>query len=121
MDDTNRLYEGVTESYQEWINIPEEHHLLCPKTTNDDDFDDYVSDEPSTDTTPEEKEKRIQEGRRRVELTYDLSLLLGITEEQSSGWKEQWIERTESFLTKCDGCVLRWHMHRKKFFEKLQG
>lgn len=121
MDDTNRLYEGVTESYQEWISIPEEHHLFCPKTTNEDDFDDYVSDGPSTEITAKEKDQKIQEAKRRVELTYDLSLLLGITEEQSSGWKEQWIERTESFLTKCDGCVLRWHMHRKQFFEKLQG
>ncbi|KAI3397342.1 hypothetical protein diail_11000 [Diaporthe ilicicola] len=120
MDDTNRLYEGVTESYQEWINIPEEHHLLCPKT-HDDDFEDYASADPSSEISTEQKEQRIQEGRRRVELTYDLSLLVGITEEQSGGWKEQWIERTESFLTKCDACVLRWHMHRKKFFEKLQG
>jgi senataxin len=117
MDDTNRLYEGVTESYQEWINIPEKRHLLCPRTTDDDDSDD----EPSSEIDSEYKEQTIQEARRRVELTYDLSLLLGITEEQSSGWKEQWVERTESFLTKCDGCVLRWHMHRKKFFEKLQG
>lgn len=120
MDDTNRLYEGVTESYQEWINLPEEHHLLCPKT-HDDDLEDYASTDPSSEITTEEKEHRIQEGRRRVELTYDLSLLVGITEEQSSGWKEQWTERTESFLTKCDACILRWHMHRKKFFEKLQG
>lgn len=121
MDDTNRLYEGVTESYQEWINIPEEHHLLCLRTSDDDDADDYVSEEPSSEIASKEKERKIQEGSRRIELTYDLSLLLGITEEQSSGWKEQWVERTESFLTRCDGCVLRWHMHRKKFFEKLQG
>lgn len=117
MDDTNRLYEGVTESYQEWINIPENCHLLCPRTTDGDDNDD----EPYSGIGPKEQERRIEEARRRVELTYDLSLLLGITEEQSSGWKEQWIERTEYFLTDCDGCVLRWHMHRKKFFEKLQG
>ncbi|KAJ0123384.1 tRNA-splicing endonuclease [Diaporthe amygdali] len=119
MDDTNRLYEGVTESYQEWINLPEEYHLLCPKTESDDSEDEYSAG--TTEVTAEETERRTQEARRRVELTYDLSLLLGITEEQSSGWKEQWVERTESFLTKCDACVLRWHMHRKKFFEKLQG
>jgi senataxin len=117
MDDTNRLYEGVTESYQEWINIPEKCHLLCPKITDDEDSDD----EPPSEIDSEQTVQREQEARRRVDLTYDLSLLLGITEEQSSGWKEQWIERTESFLTRCDGCVLRWHMHRKKFFEKLQG
>lgn len=117
MDDTNRLYEGVTESYQEWINIPEKCHLFCPRITDVDDSDD----EPSPEVVSKEQEQRKEEARRRVELTYDLSLLLGITEEQSSGWKEQWIERTEFFLTDCDACVLRWHMHRKKFFEKLQG
>ncbi|ROV94898.1 hypothetical protein VSDG_07052 [Cytospora chrysosperma] len=119
MDETNRLYEGVTESYKEWVIIPAEHHLLCPKL-NDEDDEDYRDPGPS-EITAEEKERRIRDAQRRVELTYDLSLLVGITEEQSSGLKEQWIDRTESFLTKCDACVLRWHMHRKKFFEKLQG
>jgi senataxin len=120
MDETNRLYEGVTESYKEWVIIPAEHHLLCPKLHDEDD-EDYRDPGPSSEITAEEKERRIRDAQRRVELTYDLSLLVGITEEQSSGLKEQWIDRTESFLTKCDACVLHWHMHRKKFFEKLQG
>lgn len=120
MDETNRIYEGVTESYKEWVTIPQEYHLLCPKLHDEDD-EDYKDPGPSSAITAEEKEQRIQDSLRRVELTYDLSLLVGITEEQSSGLKEQWIDRTESFLTKCDACVRRWHMHRKKFFEKLQG
>ncbi|KAK7740756.1 DEAD-box type RNA helicase [Cytospora paraplurivora] len=120
MDETNRLYEGVTESYKEWVTIQPEHHLLCPKLSDEDD-EDYRDHGPSSAITAEEKEQRLQDAQRRVDLTYDLSLLLGITEEQSSGLKEQWIDRTEFFLTKCDACVLRWHMHRKKFFEKLQG
>lgn len=119
-EDTSRIYEKITESYEEWASLPEEPHLLCPKT-HDDDEEDYNAPGPQTTTgiTLEEKQQRIQGFQRRMELTYDLSLLLGISKEQSGGWIEQWTERIETFLTKCDSCILGYHMHRKVFLKKL--
>lgn len=118
-EDTSRIYEKITESYEQWAGLPEEGHLLCPKT-NDEDEEDYTAPGPSTTgITLEEKQQRIQDAQRRTELTYDLSLLLGISKEQSGGWIEQWTERIEIFLTKCDSCILGYHMHRKVFLKKL--
>lgn len=119
-EDTSRIYEKITDSYELWAGLPEEPHLLCPKV-NDDDEEDYSALGPQTTTgiTLEEKQHRIQDAQRRTELTYDLSLLLGISKEQAGGWIEQWTERIELFLTKCDACILTYHMHRKVFLKKL--
>lgn len=119
-EDTSRIYEGITHSYEQWAELAESPHLLCPKI-NDEDDEDYSSPgPPTTGITVQERQQRIQDAQRRKELTYDLSLLLGITKEQSGGWIEQWTERIESFLTKCDGCILGYHMHRKIFLKKLR-
>lgn len=119
-DDTNRIYAKITESYEQWAGLPEELHLLCPKIS-DEDEEDYSDPGPQTITgiTLEEKQKRMQDFEQRTELTYDLSLLLGISKEQSGGWIEQWTERIEKFLTNCDACILGYHMHRKVFLKKL--
>lgn len=119
-EDTSRIYNGITRSYAEWERLPETPHLLCPKV-NDDDDEDYANEgPPTTGISAEEKQQRIQDARRRKEVTYDLALLLGISKEQSGGWLDEWTQRTESFLTKCDGCILGYHMHRKAFLKKLR-
>lgn len=119
-EDTSRIYDKITESYEQWAGLLEEPHLFCPKI-NDDDDEDYNDSSPQTTTgiTPEEKQQRIQDAQRRTELTYDLSLLLGISKDQAGGWLKQWTERIESCLTECDSCILGYHMHRKVFLKKL--
>lgn len=118
-EDTSRIYEKITESYEQWAGLPEEPHLLCPKINDEDEEDYSVPGHSTTGITVGEKSQRIQDSQRRTELTYDLSLLLGISKEQSGGWIEQWTERIESYLTKCDACILGYHMHRKVFLKKL--
>ncbi|KAF3768529.1 hypothetical protein M406DRAFT_250805 [Cryphonectria parasitica EP155] len=117
---TSRIYAGIQSSYAEWDDLPEDAHLLCPKV-NDADDEDYQSNGPPTSgITAIEKEQRIKDAKLRKELTYDLSLLLGISKEQSGGWLDHWTERVESFLTRCDGCILGYHMHRRVFLKKLR-
>lgn len=119
-EDTNRIYDDITDAYDEWKHLDTEKHLLCPKI-NDEDEEDYESPGPPvTKITAEEKDKRIQDAQRRRDLTYQLTLLLGITREMSSGWIEPWTDGIERCLKKCDACVLYYHMHRKAFLKKLR-
>lgn len=118
--DTNRIYDDITRSYEQWIGLPEKPHLLCPKVEDEDEEDYQSPGPPTTNITAAEKQQRIQDAQHRKELTYDLALLLGISKEQSGGWLDRWQERTELFLTKCDGCISAYHMYRKTFIKKLR-
>lgn len=119
-EDTNRIYDRITGSFEEWHSLPDEVHLFCPKIDDDDEEDYQSPGPPVTEITSAEKEKRIQDVQKRKELTYNLSLLLGISKEQSGGWLHQWTDRAESFLTKCDGCILGYHMYRRIFLKNLR-
>lgn len=120
MDDTDRIYDRIIEVYDEWKHLGSVKHLLCPKI-DDEDQEDYDSPGPPiTDITAEQKEQRIQDAQHRKDLTYELTLLLGITRHMSGGWIEVWTEGIERNLTKCDACILYYHMHRKAFLKKLR-
>ncbi|CAN8100170.1 unnamed protein product [Discula destructiva] len=121
MDDaTDRIYDDITHAYEEWKLLDPDKHLLCPKI-NDEDEEDYASPGPPvTAITLAEKAQRIQESQGRRNLTYELTLLLGITHDMSRGWIEPWTEAIERCLTKCDACILNYHMQRKAFLKKLR-
>ncbi|CAK7209340.1 DEAD-box type RNA helicase [Sporothrix bragantina] len=122
MKSPQEVYEEIIASHQELERIPPDTHLFCPRTS-DDDQDDY--DDPTAggaSFTPEEKaarQARIDDGRRRLQLTSWASLILGINRDQADRWLGDWIQRTESFLVKCDGCVRAWHMERKALKDRL--
>lgn len=115
-----RVYDGITKSYEMWIRYPGNHHSFCPKI-DDTDYEDYNdATAPGDEISIEEKQKRIEDAQERAEISYDLSLMLGIQKEAARGWLEQWVERTNSHLTSCDSCILSWHMGRKRFSKKLR-
>lgn len=119
-EETTRIYDGIAKVWTQWQPLDNVKHLLCPKV-NDDDDEDYSSPGPPvTDITAEEKAQRIQDAQHRRDLTYQLALLLGIDEDMSIGWLEPWTEGIERCLTKCDSCILYYHMHRKAFLKKLR-
>lgn len=119
-EDTSRIYDNILTGFEKWAKLPQDPHLFCPKI-NDDDEEDYDSPgPPTTQISAEEKQQRIQSAQERKELTYDLSLLLGISKEQVGEWVDDWKQRTETFFVKCDACILAYHMHRKVFLKKLR-
>lgn len=121
MDDaTSRIYDGLTEAYEKWKHLDQTKHLLCPKVNNEDEEDYASTGPPLTNISVAEREKRIQDAQERLELTYELSLLMGISSEMSVGWLEPWKKDIEKFLSTCDCCILKYHMHRKAFLKKLR-
>ncbi|KAJ4408860.1 DEAD-box type RNA helicase [Gnomoniopsis sp. IMI 355080] len=121
MDDaTNRLYDEITAAYEKWGHLDQIKHLFCPKIDDEDEEDYGSTGPPLTDISVAERDKRIQDAQERRELTYELSLLMGISTDMSVGWIEPWKKGVEKFLTKCDTCILNYHMHRKAFLKKLR-
>ncbi|CAK7209317.1 DEAD-box type RNA helicase [Sporothrix curviconia] len=122
MKSPQEVYEEIIASHQELERVPPDAHLFCPRTS-DDDQDDY--DDPAAggaSLTADEKaarQARIDDGRRRLQLTAWASLILGIDREQADRWLGDWVQRTESFLVKCDACVRAWHMERKALKDRL--
>lgn len=121
MDDaTERLYDEITAAYEKWKQLDQVKHLLCPKVDDEDEEDYGSSGPPLTNISVAERETRIQDAQERKELTYQLSLLMGISSEMSVGWIDPWKKGTEKFLTTCDSCILNYHMYRKAFLKKLR-
>jgi len=115
------VYEEIAHSYRELEAIPEGLHLFCPKVDDDDDADyDDLNVSPGDGISVEEKKERIQRGKDRLDLASWASLVLGIEKEQASNWLTGYIDRTESFLTKCDACVRGWHMGRKALEDRMR-
>lgn len=114
MKSTHEVYAEIIASHQELERIPPEVHLFCPRVSDDDqeDYDDVAA--PDAD-----KRRRMEDGQRRLQLTSWASLILGINRDQADRWLPDWIQRTESFLVKCDGCVRAWHMGRKALRSRL--
>lgn len=121
MDDaTDRIYDGITAAYEKWKHLDQTKHLLCPKVDEEDEEDYTSTGPPLTNISVAEREKRIRDAQERQDLTYQLSLLMGIASEMSVGWIEPWKKGIEASLTRCDSCILNYHMHRKAFLKKLR-
>ncbi|EFX01966.1 tRNA-splicing [Grosmannia clavigera kw1407] len=114
MKSTHEVYAEIIASHQELERIPTDVHLFCPRLSDDDqeDYDDVAGSDA-------DKLKKIEDGQRRLQLTSWASLILGINRDQADRWLPDWIQRTESFLVKCDGCVRAWHMGRKALRSRL--
>jgi senataxin len=97
--------------------IPEDLHLLCPRISDDDIAVDYDMPNEDDEITAKEKQLRIEESKSRRETTYYLSLVLGMDVNAVEHIYQTWKERTESFLRKCDKCIIVWHSMRKSFLK----
>lgn len=110
------LYSMIMEDYHKLEEIPPEAHLLCPKV-DDDDCENYDDLDDPGDISAEEKKRRLEDAKKRHEITYRLCFLMGLSEEQGSTWIEVWAKRLEGFLTRCDRCVRSWHLGREPFLK----
>ncbi|KAI1379674.1 SEN1 N terminal-domain-containing protein [Hypoxylon crocopeplum] len=98
--------------------FPQQAHLCCPKTSEEDD-EIYDDPDASSNIAVTEKEKRIQEGKDRLDQTYLCSLILGLEAEAAGNLGHEFGLRTNSFLTGCASCVRNWHKGRKPFLKDI--
>ena len=99
--------------YEEFQRIPAEVHLLCPRISADDDENYKVLEDPDSSISTEEKQSRIEQGKKRIEITYWNSLIFGFDKQEAGRWLEEFTGRLEKCLKSCPECVLNWHMKRR--------
>lgn len=108
---------------QEWYAklqaLPGDAHLLCPKTSDDDDENYRVTVDPNSQISPEEKQKRIALGEEKIEITFWNSLIFGFDRKDAGKWLDEFTSRLENCLTTCDVCVLNWHLKRKAHLRRF--
>ncbi|KAF6844538.1 helicase sen1 [Colletotrichum musicola] len=107
----------LEENYRKFSQIGADLHLLCPKV-DEDDYEEY--DDPDTEgqeITAAEKQKRIEDWKKRLDIAYWTSLLVAYGKDKAGVWLEQWGNRMAINLHNCDKCVLNWHMYRKKYLQ----
>lgn len=116
MSDVN---EELAKWYEELQKIPTEYHLLCPRTGDDDEENYKNLDDPDSKISLEEKKKRIEQGKERIEVTYWNSLIFGFDKKVAGKWLEDFTTRLEEGLKFCSDCVLNWHMKRKANLQRF--
>lgn len=113
------LNEELAKWFEELQKIPSENHLLCPKVS-DEDVENYRAlDDPNSEISIDEKKNRIQDGDKRLEITYWNSLIFGFDKRDAGKWLEDFTKRLEDCLRYCSDCVLNWHMKRKAHLQKF--
>ncbi|GAB0137064.1 hypothetical protein EsDP_00005347 [Epichloe bromicola] len=115
----SELNEELAKWYDELQKLPTECHLLCPKIDSDDPENYKTFDDPETKISADEKRKRIEQGHRRVEITYWNSLIFGFDKSAAGKWLEDFKERLEQTLRTCSDCVLSWHMRRPVYLQSF--
>ncbi|XP_044721831.1 AAA domain-containing protein [Hirsutella rhossiliensis] len=105
--------------FEELQNISPEHHLLCPKISNDDDENYKLLNDPDSKISLAEKKTRIKDGERRIEITYWNSLIFGFDRKDAGKWLDEFTKRLEDCLKLCSECVINWHMQRKAHLQKF--
>lgn len=109
---------AMMEMHQAFEEFPPDAHPICPLLSDDDDTDYALPDLPDANgTTVAEKQKRIADEFERRRITYGLSLLLVMPE--AGKWINEWKERVNFFLTKCDQCARTWHRTRQQFIRAI--
>ncbi|KAM3503525.1 hypothetical protein MY11210_008680 [Beauveria gryllotalpidicola] len=116
---SNVISDELGKWFDKFQAIPPETHLLCPKIS-DDDAENYRSlEDPDSTITREEKEKRIEAGNSRINITYWNSLIFGFEKKDAGKWLEEFSKRLDGSLKACSECVLNWHMRRKPQMQKF--
>ncbi|KAK8089950.1 hypothetical protein PG997_004911 [Apiospora hydei] len=110
--------DAIGKACEEFIAIPPEVHLMCPKTS-DDDEEDYEDLSESGDIGVDQKQLRVEEGSSRLDVTYRCSLILGFSDEAFKEVQDVFKRRANELLTSCSACVRGWHRSRKRFLKYL--
>ncbi|RCI13977.1 hypothetical protein L249_8302 [Ophiocordyceps polyrhachis-furcata BCC 54312] len=111
--------EHLTKWFEEFQKIPPSCHLLCPKISDSDEENYRTLDNPTSGITLAEKEKRIQDGQRRIEITYWNSLIFGFDRYEAGNWLEDYAIRLQTCLKECPDCVFNWHSNRRAYLQKF--
>lgn len=99
--------------------FPPNVHWFCPKQ-NDDDYTDYTNpSELDGDITPEQKQEMVVSSKKRHQVAYKCSLVLGLAPEQAGRMLEEYTQRLNHLLSSCDKCVYNWHLGRRVFLKEL--
>jgi senataxin len=106
-------------SRRELKSFPQDAHWFCPRRRDDDHIDYDNPDEAEEDMSSETKQELIQDAKRRHEVAYKYSLILGLAPEISGNMLEDYTSRLNRLLTTCDKCVHNWHMGRKRYLKEL--
>jgi SEN1 N terminal len=94
-------------------------HWFCPKRNDDDHIDYDNPSEPEEDMSPETKLELIQDTKRRHDVAYKYSLILGLSPDIAGVLLVDYTDRLNMLLTTCDKCVHNWHMGRKAYLKEL--
>lgn len=108
----------LEKTYEELRDIPLECHMCCPKVSDDDD-EDYDDLEEPGEIGIAEKEKRVADGKKRMELLYEGSLILGLPAGSAPVLGDEFNNRSSAFLKACSTCVRNWHKGRRPFLKRL--
>jgi senataxin len=95
-------------------------HWFCPKRFDDDPID-YEDDNDEEGTCKETKQELIQDAKKRHEVAYGFSLILGLAERAPEQLLEEYRNRLDHLMTTCDQCVHGWHQGRKSYLKQLGG
>lgn len=108
------IEEVISHWFAKLRDIPDDVHLLCPKTRPYDE-EDYTS----VVGADEKKKKRIQEGKDRVQIAYWCSLVFGMPKEKYEAQVKELSNRLGRWLKECNQCIISWHMCRKPFLQEF--
>ncbi len=113
------MAENILEkTYEELRNIPPECHMCCPKVS-DDDEEDYDDLEGPGKIGIAVKQDRVTNGKKRLDLLYDCSLILGLPADSAPVLSNEFSNRSNAFLRACASCVRNWHKGRRPFLKRL--
>jgi senataxin len=99
--------------------FPTEAHWFCPKR-RDDDFIDYAHpDEAEEEMSPDTKRELIHDAKRRHNVAYKYSIILGLDPEYTVGMRDDYVNRLNHLLKTCDKCGYNWHMGRKGYVKEI--
>ena len=112
-----RILIGIPPS--ELRSFPPEAHWFCPKQRDTDDVDYNSPDEAEEEMFPESKREAIRDAKKRHNVAYKYSIILGLSPEISGQLLEDYTRRLDLLLKTCDKCVHNWHMGRKAHLKWL--
>ncbi|KHJ35821.1 putative helicase sen1 [Erysiphe necator] len=99
--------------------FPPKVHWFCPKQ-HDEDYLDYTNlNEIDGSTDSERKREILKDLKKRHEVAYKCSLVLGLAPEQAGRMLEEYTQGLNRLLSSCDKCVYNWHLGRKAFLKDL--
>jgi len=108
----------IQKAFEELRAIPPEHHLCCPKISEEDD-EDYEDVTSPGDIGIEQKQQRIQDSHDRQHTLYNCALILGLQQESQGAFLTEFTERALAVLGSCSNCIRNWHKGRKPFLKRL--